>query len=140
MSFLLSFCTTLVVLMCGFCILNYMEQRAGTRSTKRTQDQLNRIEERFHEMVEMQEKLQRRIDQLSTDVLNREIYQNANDRHQTAINDAKAGRNIAELMARNGLSSDEAALIIALHGGDNRSSLNKPANANLGKLSQVDLR
>ena len=91
-------------------------------------------------MVEMQEKLQRRIDQLSTDVLHREIYQNANDRHRMAINDAKAGRSIADLMARNGLSSDEAALIIALHGDDNRDSLNKPANANLGKMSPVDLR
>lgn len=91
-------------------------------------------------MVEMQEKLQRRIDQLSTDVLHREIYQNANDRHRMAINDAKAGRSIADLMARNGLSSDEAALIIALHGDDNRDSLNKPVNANLGKMSPVDLR
>lgn len=104
------------------------------------QKNLDHIELRLNEQIVIQERLQKRIDQLATDVLHREIYQNAEDRHQLAIQDAKKGRTLAELIQRHGLSSDEAALILSLHTTDshNASRVAEYNNANLQKPAFVD--
>lgn len=121
------------------CIRLLMMQIADRATQSSVQDQLNRIEERFNELSSTNKNIRKRLDQLSMDVMHREIYQNASDRHQLAIKDAKAGRSLGDLMQRNGLSSDEAALIIALHGDAERDSAKKVANANLTTLQSEGL-
>lgn len=79
-------------------------------------EQVGRIEVKLHELIELQTRTARRMDDLATDVLQREIYQSADDRHHMAIQGAREGRSVGELVRKHGLSSDEAALIIALHG------------------------
>lgn len=121
------------------CALIYFEQASSTRSAKRRQGQLNILEHRLQELHEVQVAIQRRIDQLSTDVLQREIYQSANDRHQQAIKDAKAGRSLDELMLRHGLSSDEAALTVALHTKEKTTIDDKKLKVDKGLSLSTDL-
>jgi TolA-binding protein len=129
----------LIALVGALCTIIYTDQASASRSAKRRQEQLNRIEQRIHELSEVQKLMQKRIEQLSTDVLQREIYQSANDRHQMAIKDAKAGRSLDELMLRHGLSSDEAALIVALHANTVNSAEDVSGNANIGLSLSADL-
>ena len=62
-----------------------------------------------------------RLEQLAADVLQREIYQGSDDRHQLAIKAAKEGHSLSHLMQEHDLSADEAALIISLHGNASES-------------------
>lgn len=139
MNGLLFFSIGLILVVGALCTLVFIEQNAAARSAKKRQDQLNRLEQRFHEIFEVQKRIQNRIDQLSTDVLQREIYQSATDRHQLAVKDAKAGRSLGELMQKHGLSSDEAALILALHATDSDTPNSKVKNANVGMLDTLNL-
>ncbi|MFK7890279.1 MAG: DUF2802 domain-containing protein [Granulosicoccus sp.] len=121
------------------CVRLLVMQIADRGTQNNVQDQLNRIEDRFNEISSANKNIRKRLDQLSMDVMHKEIYQNASDRHQLAIKDAKAGRSLGDLMQRNGLSSDEASLIIALHGDAGRDSAKKVANANLTSLKSEAL-
>lgn len=139
MNSMLVLCVGLISLVGALCTLIYIEQSSASRSSKKRQEQLNRLEQRFHELFEVQKKIQNRIDQLSTDVLQREIYQSASDRHKLAVKDAREGRGLGELMKKHGLSSDEAALILALHAKDPSLTPEKVKNANIGVLNSLDL-
>ncbi len=105
---------TILVLIPCFIILARLATLQGQAKTQR--EQLDRIEVSIHALADMHDGMQKRIDQLATDVLQREIYQNADDRHENAIKDARAGCDVSMLVHRHGLSTDEAALIHALHG------------------------
>lgn len=111
--YLIAIVSLVVAAVCGVL---YMRLTAIQGQVKTHRDQLDRIEIGMHAVVDLHEALMKRVDQLATDVLQREIYQSADDRHQHAIKDAKAGCDVDLLVQRHGLSSDEAALIFALHG------------------------
>ena len=105
--------TVLIIALCGLLYT----RMTGLRGQVKTQrEQLDRIEIGIHALAELHEGMQQRVEQLATDVMQREIYHNADDRHENAIKDARAGCDVSLLVQRHGLSSDEAALIFALHG------------------------
>lgn len=116
MNVLLYLGTALTIVVAGLCVLLYMRVSAVQSQVKNQREQLDRIEVSLHLLADLQEGMHKRMEQLSSDVLHREIYQNADDRHEQAIQDAKSGCDVRSLMQRHGLSSDEAALIQALHG------------------------
>ncbi|MGQ7848489.1 hypothetical protein ACUNV4_28595 [Granulosicoccus sp. 3-233] len=105
--------TALVLIMC--VVLHTRLTRVQVQA-KAQREQLDRIEVGIHSLADLHDDMRKRMDQLATDVLQREIYQNADDRHENAIKDARAGCDVIMLVQRHGLSSDEAALIHALHG------------------------
>ena len=78
-------------------------------------EQLSRIEETLREMLVQQQNMQERIDQISADVLQRDIYAGPGDRHQMAIAAAREGGGVNELMTKHGLSADEASLVVSLN-------------------------
>lgn len=105
----------LIALVGALCTLLYSRQSETLKQIRLQQQTLSNLDTAFKELGVRQQDIYKRIDQLATDVLQREIYQNADDRHQLAIQSAKQGRSLFELTQRHGLSSDEAALILALH-------------------------
>lgn len=116
MNGLIIVCIGLVVMVGVICTLMYSRLLGLQTQVKSQREQLDRIEISLHTMVELQGVMQKKVNQLATDVHQREVYQGTDDRHQLAIKDAKSGCNMATLVQRHGLSSDEAALIFALHG------------------------
>ena len=80
--------------------------------------QVGHLEVCMHELIGLQSHINKSVNNLAKDVLQREVYQATDDRHQLAIKAAKAGNSLSELVRKHGLSSDEAALIIALHAGN----------------------
>ncbi len=116
MNGLIIVCIGLVAMVGIICTLMYSRLLAFQSQVKSQREQLDRIEISLHTMVELQGVMQKKVNQLATDVHQREVYQGTEDRHQLAIKDAKSGCNMATLVQRHGLSSDEAALIFALHG------------------------
>ncbi len=116
MNGLIIICIGLVAMVGVICTLMYSRLLGFQSQLKSQREQLDRIEISLHTMVELQNVMQKRVDQVATDVHEREIYQGTDDRHQLAIKDAKSGCNMATLIHRHGLSSDEAELIFALHG------------------------
>ena len=106
----------LMVLVAIICVLLHTRLRALQGQARTQREQLDRIEVGMHLVADLHDDMRKRVDQLATDVLQREIYQNADDRHENAIRDARAGCDVSMLVQRHGLSSDEAALIHALHG------------------------
>lgn len=116
MNVLLYLGAALITVVAALCALLYIRVSAMQSQFKTQREQLDRIEVSIHLLADLHEGMQKRVEQLATDVLHREIYQNADDRHEHAIQDAKAGCDVALLVQRHGLSSDEAALIQALHG------------------------
>ena len=106
----------LTTLVGALCALLYTRLTGLQGQVKTQREQLDRIEVGIHSLADLHVDMQKRVEQLATDVLQREIYQNADDRHENAIEDARAGCDVTLLVQRHGLSSDEAALIYALHG------------------------
>ena len=115
MNGLIIICIGLVALVGVICTVMYSRLLGFQSQLKSQREQLDRIEISLHTMVEMQGVMQKKVNQLATDVHQREVYHGSDDRHQLAIKDARSGCNIATLVQRHGLSSDEAALIFALH-------------------------
>ena len=109
-------CIGLIAMVGVICTVMYSRLLGLQSLIKSQREQLDRIEISLHTMVEFQSVMQKRVDQLATDVHQREVYHGTDDRHQLAIKDAKSGCDIATLVQRHGLSSDEAALIYTLHG------------------------
>jgi len=100
---------------------------------------LNSVSEAIEIMSRQSGDTSKRVKQLATDVLHREIYQSAEERHKLAIQSAKQGKSVFELVQKHGLSTDEAALIISLHApgvGEGKSGIK---NANLLGPAKVDL-
>ena len=118
MSGLLFLCIGLVALVGALCTMIYHRINSLENNANLQQGQHNRIEVQLHELVQTQLQIQSRIEQLAADVLHREIYQGTDDRHQLAIKAAKDGQSLCQLIQVHGLSSDEAALIMSLHGGN----------------------
>lgn len=129
----------LTALVGALCTLLYTQQAESLRQISMQREMLTNLETAFRELGSNQQTMHKRIDQLATDVLQREIYQNADDRHQLAIQSARQGRNLFELMQRHGLSSDEAALIIALHSPKGGAGDKAIKNANLSDPATFDV-
>ncbi|ASJ71789.1 hypothetical protein [Granulosicoccus antarcticus] len=117
MNGLIIVCMGLIAMVGVICTVMYSRLLGFHGQMNSQREQLDRIEISLHSMVELQGNMQKRVDQLATDVHQREVYHGSDDRHQLAISDAKKGCDMATLILRHGLSSDEAALIFALHGG-----------------------
>lgn len=118
MNGLILLCVGLVALVGALCTMIYSRLMHIENNASLRQGQLNRVEIQLHELVQTQLVIQSRLEQLAADVLHREIYQGSDDRHQLAIKAAKDGQSLSQLIQVHGLSSDEAALIISLHGGN----------------------
>lgn len=78
-----------------------------------------------------------KLDHLSTDILQRDLYQTTDDRHQLAINSAKQGMDLFELVRLHGLTSDEAALIMSLHSPDGRFKHNVTSHVVSENISEA---
>ena len=109
-------CIGLIAMVGVICTVMYSRLLGLQSQVKSQREQLDRIEISLHAMVELQSVMQKKVGQLATDMHQREVYHGTDDRHQLAIKDAKSGCDIATLVQRHGLSSDEAALIYTLHG------------------------
>jgi len=79
------------------------------------QKQLICAEVRTHELTRLQQQFDRRLHELASDVLNRDLYQANDHRHQQAIDSARKGMSSRALRQMHGLSSDEADLLLTLH-------------------------
>lgn len=139
MSGLILLSIALTALVGALCTLIYTQQAESLRQIRVQQQMLANLDSVFKELAVNQSNMHKRIDQLATDVLQREIYQNADDRHQLAIQSAKQGKGLIELIQRHGLSSDEAALIISLHSPQARAGDSVIKNANLVDPTVVDV-
>ena len=129
----------LTALVCAMCALLYAQQKQALRLISLQQQTLAAMEISFNELSDKQLVMHKRIDQLATDVLQREIYKSAEDRHKSAIKSAKQGKNLFEIMQRHGLSTDEAALISSFHTPESDSKETVVKNANLIDPSTVDV-
>ncbi len=116
MNGMITVCIGLIAMVGVICTVMYSRLLGLQSQVKSQREQLDRIEISLHAMVELQSVMQKKVGQLATDMHQREVYHGTDDRHQLAIKDAKSGCDIATLVQRHGLSSDEAALIYTLHG------------------------
>jgi hypothetical protein len=98
------------------CTLLYSKMYHLSNTLKEQYGQISQLDSVLRDVVAMQTSTQTCVSELSTEMQLRGVYQNANDRHKLAIKAAKNGKNRVELMSQHGLSSDEASLIISLHG------------------------
>lgn len=121
----------LTSLVAALCFLIYKRLSESMTQIRLQHHMLVNLDIAFKDLEKSHNNMHKRIDQLATDVLQREIYQNADDRHQLAIKSAKQGRGLFEIMQRHGLSTDEAALIISLHAPQTSSVDMIVKNANL---------
>ncbi|MEE9320400.1 MAG: hypothetical protein V3U76_08145 [Granulosicoccus sp.] len=85
------------------------------------QKQLICAEIRMHELTRLQQQFDQRLDELASDVLNRDIYQANDHRHQQAIDSAREGMSSRALRQMHGLSSDEADLLLTMHASEKHS-------------------
>lgn len=93
------------------------------------QKQLICMEIRMHELTRLQQQFDRRMLELASDVMNRDIYQANDSRHQQAIDSAREGMSSSALRQMHGLSSDEADLLLTMHSSEN--SLQQTTEAEL---------
>jgi hypothetical protein len=132
----------LIALVGSICTILYSKVRVLTEIVEKQNGQLSNMDSLLRHVVEIQTSTQHCISELSTEMRLKDVYQNANDRHKLAIKSAKNGKNRMELMRQHGLSTDEAALIISLHGGgvdyDDSSALEKmPTDSKLAELTEA---
>ena len=139
MSGLILLSIALIVVVGALCTLLYVQQVETLRQVRLQQKALANLGTAFRELGDRQHSMRKRIDHVATDVLQRDIYQNADDRHQAAIQSAKQGRSLIELMQRHGLSTDEAALIVSLHSPQIMVGEQRVKNANLTDPSTADV-
>lgn len=131
MNGLLLLSLALTALVGALCTLLYFQQAEALRQIRLQKQMLTTLDGAFNALASRQSDMAKRIDQLATDVLQREIYQNSDDRHQLAIQSAKQGKGLIELTQRHGLSSDEAELIVSLYSPKANSRELNVKNANL---------
>ena len=129
----------LTALVGALCIHLYKQQNESLAQSHVQKQMLARLDVKLQELSVQQLAVQKRIDQLAADVLHREIYQNADDRHQLAIKSAKQGKSLFELIQRHGLSTDEAALILSLHAPKHSTAASSVKNANLTDPTALDV-
>ena len=138
MSGLILLSIGLTALVGALCTLLYTRLSELLRQNRQQQDMMLNLEIAIAELSDGHKAMHKRMDQVATDVLQREIYQNADDSHQLAIQSAKQGRTLGELVQRHGLSSDEAALIVSLHSPKNRVGESGTRNTGLIDPATVD--
>ncbi len=100
----------------SLCTLLYTKIKVLIDTTQAQSKKIGHLEIVLKSVIDIQKSTQLSVNELGTEIQLREVYQTADDRHQIAIKDAKQGKSHAELVRQHGLSSDEAALIVALHG------------------------
>lgn len=134
----------ILIMLAGFvawlCAMQSRQLAEVLRHAKQQQQTLSTLAISLNELSENQIGTNARIGQLAADVIQRDVYQSADDRHQLAIKSAKQGKSQYELTQRHGLSLDEAALILSLHSPD-IEACDRPVvkNANFVQQSVVDL-
>lgn len=106
----------LTALVGSICTILYSRIRTLADMTESQNMHIAHLHELLKSAMDIQTSTQHCISELSTEMQLRDVYQNANDRHKLAIKAAKNGKSRMELMRQHGLSSDEASLIISLHG------------------------
>ncbi|MFK8077132.1 MAG: hypothetical protein AB8B84_11135 [Granulosicoccus sp.] len=108
----------LTALVGSLCTMLYSKVNGLISATNEQKKKSDQLEALLVKLVEFQSSTQNCINELGNEIQLREVYQSADDRHQIAIRDAKEGKSYRELVRLHGLSSDEAELIVALHGND----------------------
>lgn len=108
----------LTALIGTICTLLYSKIHHLSNTLSEQYGQIAQLDSVLTDVVAMQSSTQNSVNELSTEMQLRGVYQNANDRHKLAIKAAKNGKSRIELMSQHGLSSDEASLIISLHGAN----------------------
>jgi uncharacterized protein YjcR len=122
-----------------FCILIYTRQKKQVDQLYLQLQSLLKVETVLNNAIQQQSAIQKKIDQLASDVLQRDMYQNTDDRHQAAIKSARQGMGLFEIIQRHGLSSDEAELIISLHAPAKHDGDVSIKNANLNNTTVLDV-
>ncbi|MFT5045020.1 MAG: hypothetical protein ACI8UP_001991 [Porticoccaceae bacterium] len=112
----------------SICALIYSRLRILSDINEKQNGQILRLDSLLKNILEIQTSTQHCVSELSTEIQLRDVYKNPNDRHKLAINAAKMGKSSMELMRQHGLSSDEASLIISLHGGNIGTDVYQNAN------------
>ena len=118
----------LTALVGSLCTLLYTKLRTLLENSNSQALKISQLESLLAQIVELQAATQHCVSGLGTEIQLREVYQSADDRHQIAIKDAKEGKSHAELVRLHGLSADEAALIVALHGNCAMAAHDQGAN------------
>ena len=139
LSGLILLSVVLTALVGVLCTHVYKQQNKSLIQSRVQQEMLSNLESTIQRLAAQQLSAYKRIDQLAIDVLQREIYKSSDDRHQMAINSAKQGQGLFELMQRHGLSSDEAAMIVSLHAPESSSPASSVKNANLKNPDILDV-
>lgn len=98
------------------CMLMLARMGALQTLAQDLREQLERQALLLSDMIQADQHIQARINQLSIDVIHREVYKGPEDRYQLAIKAAADGEDLKGLMQTHGLSTDEASLILSLHG------------------------
>lgn len=134
----------ILIMLAGFvawlCTMQFRQLNEVLRQVKKQQQTLSTVALSLNDLSENQTNTNARIGQLAADVIQRDVYKSADDRHQLAIKSAKQGKSQYELTQRHGLSLDEASLILSLHSPDiNSCNLPVVENANFIRQSVVDL-
>jgi hypothetical protein len=132
----------LTALVGSICTLLYSRMRVLSDLLEQQNDRISSLDNILRNVVEIQTSTQHCISEMSTEMQLRDVYQNANDRHKLAIKAAKNGKSRMELMRQHGLSTDEASLIISLHGGnvdsDETPLQNEtPSSSKVARLTEV---
>lgn len=117
----------LIALVGSICTILYSKTQALFEKIENQNSQISKLTELVNNVVDIQKSTQDSISELSSEMQLREVYQDTNDRHKLAITAAKNGKGIMELMSKHGLSSDEASLIIALHGANRNAEVSIPS-------------
>ena len=128
-----------IALIGALCVQVHKQQNKWLMQSRLQQEMLSNLDTTLQRLAAQQLAAYKRIDQLAIDVVQREINRSTDDRHQMAINNAKQGQGLFELMQRHGLSSDEAAMIVSLHAPDNSAPEASVKNANLKNPNVVDV-
>ena len=129
----------LIALVGSICTVLYTKLLSLSDLVERQNGQITRLDNILRNVVEIQTSTQHCISELSTEMQLKDVYQTANDRHKLAIKAAKNGKSRLELMRQHGLSTDEASLIISLHGSSFDSDESSLSAAMLPSSTEAEL-
>lgn len=82
---------------------------------------------KLRSLEDAKEEIVAHVDRLAADVVHRELYRDKGSRQKLAIDAVQAGETLQGLMENYGLSSDEAELLLALHGNTQPTDEFRPA-------------
>ena len=125
---LILFSIGLTALIGSICTLLYSRIHSLTEMTKKQNSQIAYLNAMVESVLKIQTSTQHCVNEMATEMQLRDVYQSADDRHKLAIKAAKNGQSSMELVRQHGLSTDEAALIISLHGVTSDYTNDIPSN------------